>query len=343
MNTRHVVLLTYGEPPSAAFGAQLKYSWRILLGLTRSVAPIPLPVLPIIALSRARFRRKLWSDERYTSPLEPITRAQAEGLTGALRAEAPEVDWRVHVAYEFRDPLLTDFIATLPGGEPVDIVPMYLANSAFTHELSRRTIAQWNRTRGKGRGAPVRVLPPLDEEVLAALGARHVLRQLEARGIRPGADRALVLAAHGTLLEPPRPIETGRGPTECVAAGITAALRSHFGMIQIGWLNHVYGGQWTEPAADVALRMVTEAGFRSVIYYPFGFLADNAESELEGRIALRTQPGLAATHLACMNASPDLMAALARQVAAEAGAGGREARGEPAARERRAAGAGGSD
>jgi protoheme ferro-lyase len=232
----------------------------------------------------------------------------------------------------------------LPGGEPVDIVPMYLADTAFTHELSRRTIEHWSRTRGKGRRAPVRVLPPMDEEVLAELGARHVLRQLAALGVRTGTDRALVLAAHGTLLEPPRPIETGRVPTERIAAGIARRLRSDFGMIQIGWLNHVYGGRWTEPAADVALRMAAEAGYRSVVYYPFGFLADNAESELEGRIALRTQPGLHATHLACMNAAPEFMAALARQVAGEAGGTPRQAAdaGVPAeARETRQACAGG--
>ena len=41
MSERHVVLITYGEPPTASFAAQLRYSWRILLGLTRSVAPIP--------------------------------------------------------------------------------------------------------------------------------------------------------------------------------------------------------------------------------------------------------------------------------------------------------------
>ena len=54
--TRHVVLVTYGEPTTASFSEQLVYSWRILLGLTRTVAPIPRPLLPVIALSRARGR-----------------------------------------------------------------------------------------------------------------------------------------------------------------------------------------------------------------------------------------------------------------------------------------------
>ena len=53
---RHAILVTYGEPRSPAFIEQLVYSWRILLGLTRSVADIPAPLVPIIALSRARAR-----------------------------------------------------------------------------------------------------------------------------------------------------------------------------------------------------------------------------------------------------------------------------------------------
>src|SRR5204862_7559561 len=32
--SHHVILLTYGEPPTASFVDQLVYSWRILLGLT---------------------------------------------------------------------------------------------------------------------------------------------------------------------------------------------------------------------------------------------------------------------------------------------------------------------
>jgi hypothetical protein len=66
---RHVVLITYGEPPTPDYFVQLKYSWRILLGLTRAVAPIPAVALPIIALSRARLRNLMWTAERYGSPL----------------------------------------------------------------------------------------------------------------------------------------------------------------------------------------------------------------------------------------------------------------------------------
>src|SRR5262245_39571589 len=102
---RHVVLVTYGEPPTPPFVDQLVYSWRILLGLTRTVAPIPAPLVPLIAWSRGRGRHRLWTRQRYASPLEPITARQAAGLGDTLTSLDPGADWRVHVAYEFRRPL----------------------------------------------------------------------------------------------------------------------------------------------------------------------------------------------------------------------------------------------
>ena len=71
---------------------------------------------------------------------------------------------------------------------------------------------------------------------------------------------------------------------------------------------------------DDALAQVAGAGFRKAVYFPFGFLADNAETELEGRVALRKQPRLEALHLPCLNDSPRLIGALGDAlVGAEAG------------------------
>ena len=69
------------------------------------------------------------------------------------------------------------------------------------------------------------------------------------------------------------------------------------------------------------------AGIPRVVYYPYGFLADNAESELEGRIALAAHPAIAARHLPCLNDSAPLLAAIADQVRV------RRRRGLPASRE----------
>ena len=309
--TRHVVLVTYGEPPTPAFVDQLVYSWRILVGLTRTVAPIPRPVLPVIALSRARGRRASWREHDYLSPLEPVTERQARQMRETLVAADPAVDWQVQVAYEFRQPLLAEVLAAIPHDEPVSVVPMYAADSAFTHALSRTTAAAHQRTSGRTR--PVHVAGALDAETLAELSAAHVLDETPAGEWR-GPDVALVLAAHGTVLDPPTPIDTGLAATETLRRAIASRLAPQFGTVVNGWLNHTRGGRWTDPPIEEALAHVVDGGFTRIVYYPYGFLADNAESELEGRVALQALSGVESLHLPCLNESAALVEALARQV-----------------------------
>ncbi|MEP7118522.1 MAG: ferrochelatase, partial [Acidobacteriota bacterium] len=280
--TRHVVLATYGEPPTASFIDQLAYSWRILLGLTRKVAAIPRPVLPIIALSRARGRRALWRAHDYGSPLEAITELQATALQAHLGAASTDDTWRVHVGYEYRRPLVADVLAALPGDEAAFIVPLYAADSAFTHELTREAV--------DGQRRQASVLRAFAPDVLARASAEHVLTLLAEKPAWHGERVALVLAAHGTVLNPPTPIDTGLVATEALCNAIRTQLAGHFGMVVNGWLNHARGGQWTDPPIEVALEHVVAAGFTKVVYYPYGFLGDNAESELEGRLALQQQP-----------------------------------------------------
>lgn len=311
MTSQHLVLTTYGEPPSPNFTEQLVYSWRILQGLTRTVADIPQAAIPFIALSRAHGRRRMWKKNDYMSPLEPITEAQAAAVRDALAQSAPG-EWVVHVAYEFRRPLLQDVLSTIPDDDPVWIAPMYAADSAFTHELSRQAAAApTGRSARRGR---TEVLPALDLDHLADISAAHVLSQLGQGDTGPAT--ALVLAAHGTLLEPARPIDTGRCATERLYGAIRARLSTHFGLILNGWLNHTRGGRWTEPPIDETLQRVSQAGFTNVVYYPFGFLADNAESQLEGQLAAVTRPDLQVRFLPCLNDTMPLAAALVRQIAA---------------------------
>lgn len=301
---RHVVLATYGEPQDPAFLPQLAYSWRILLNLTRKVAAIPRPLLPVIASVRAHGRRRTWRMHAYSSPLEPITAAQATGLHAHLAAAAPEIDWRVHVAYEYRTPLVGDVLRRLPAHEPVWVTSLYAADSAFTHQLSRDAAA--------GRAGATHVLGALAPELLGAISADHV-RASTADPAWHGPGTALVLAAHGTVLEPPRPIDTGQAATEALSRAIADRLRDRFGLVVHGWLNHTRGGRWTEPPIEEALASVERAGFRRVVYFPFGFLGDNAESQLEGRIAL-ANTSLEALHLPCLNDSLAFLAALGAQI-----------------------------
>lgn len=309
----HVIVVTYGEPPTPSCAAQLAYSWHILVGLTRTIAAIPRAALPFVALARAHTRGRLWRRWSYESPLEAITRLQAEALRRALAEAAPGEAWSTHVAYEFRHPRLPEVLEALPAAGAVCVVPMYVADSAFTHELSRQVVRRVQQDRSvPADGRRVCVLPALEPETLARISAEHVLRHVAA-DFR-GPDVALVLAAHGTLLDPPRPLETGRAETERLGELIAARLRRCYGLVARGWLNHTRGGRWTEPPIAEALRHVRRRGFTKVAYFPYGFLADNAESQLEGRLALAAEPALQASVVPCLNQEPALAHALAAQV-----------------------------
>jgi len=312
--TRHVILVTYGEPPTPGFGEQLVYSWRILVGLTRTVAPIPRVLLPMIALARARGRGQLWRTHQYSSPLEPITARQASLLEASLADASNGERLRVHVAYEFRAPLLDDVLAGLPEGEPAIVVPMYAADSAFTHNLSRGIADAHSRVAGR----PVRVMDAVEAEHLALISAQHVMALTADASEWRGSKVAVLLSAHGTVLDPPRPIDTGLAATEVLRRAITDRLSPHFGQVVNGWLNHTRGGRWTDPPVEKALHDLVAAGFKRVVYFPYGFLADNAESQLEGRVALAAWPELRALHLPCLNESSALAGVLARQILAAA-------------------------
>jgi protoheme ferro-lyase len=242
-----------------------------------------------------------------------LTARQADELRAALTALHPSTDWRVRVAYEFRAPLIGDVLAALPADEPAVVVPMYAADSDFTHALSRAVVADIAHSRSF-RGQ-IQVLPALDGNQLGEIASAHVLAAVQTREGWHGDDVALVLAAHGTLVEPSRPIDTGLEATEQLCDTIRTRLAGRFGLIVNGWLNHTRGGRWTEPAVDDALRHVAAAGLRRVVYFPYGFLADNAESQLEGRLALRARAELESWHLPCLNESPLLIDALSHGIA----------------------------
>jgi protoheme ferro-lyase len=305
---KHIVLVTYGEPTSPSFVEQLVYSWRILLGLTRTVADIPAPLIPVIALSRARGRNAMWRKNGYSSPLEPITLAQAAQLRNALVRQSND-GWQIHVAYEFREPLLSTMLRRLPAEEAVIVVPMYAADSAFTHALSRTTVEGFDAR----RPATTVVLPPIDVDRLAEASARHVMHNMNSDDERNPAT-ALVLAAHGTLLKPAKPIDTGLEATEKLRLGIENRLAPSFGMVQNGWLNHSRGGKWTDPPIEEALKRVYDAGYRDVVYYPYGFLADNAETQLEGQLAVEAFPDMRVRFIPCLNGSSELAELIASQV-----------------------------
>jgi protoheme ferro-lyase len=87
-------------------------------------------------------------------------------------------------------------------------------------------------------------------------------------------------------------------------------------MVARGWINHGRGARWTVPSIGDALKRVGEAGFTEVVYYPYGFLADNADSQLQGQLAAAAHPQLKVRFVPCLNGSSALADAIASDIVA---------------------------
>lgn len=324
MNIIDAVLITYGEPPGASFLEQWRYSNRILMKLTRRVAPIPKFVVPLLGAWRGYTRIKTWRAENYVSPLEEITQRQAVCLRKALGEHGDEYTWRVHVAYEFRDPSLEMVLQSLVNqkSERLILLPMYLAISDFTSGISQRDFQQFQQQNGRLLPEAKTVTFRKCHLEISRIQAEFIRQQIQALGWSPDRCRqaGLLLGCHGTVMTPPPGIaDAGYCDTKQAYDNLERELQSEFQSVAIGWLNHRLGGEWTSPTLEASARAMLEGGIREFVYFPFGFLADNAETQLEGRVALRNLGIESYCHLPCVNDDAVFMNFVAGRVVEEAG------------------------
>ncbi|MGC9328885.1 MAG: ferrochelatase [Candidatus Hinthialibacter sp.] len=317
-----VVLITYGEPEANSFLEQWKFSNRILFKLTRLVAPIPKAAVPLIGAWRGYGRRKTWREERYISPLETITRRQADFTQKALNARNDGNAWRVHIAYEFRRPSLDEVLRQIrdQACEQLILVPMYLPISDFTSGISQRDFQRFQEANGRPLPEARMVVFRSCHREISHVMADYVRRQLENLGIM-GEQRkeyGLLLGCHGTVMTPPPGIsDAGYCDTKQAYDNLEEELKPEFKSVAIGWLNHRLGGEWTSPTLHASVQTMLDQGIENLIYFPFGFLADNAETQLEGRMILRDLGVEKYHHLPCVNDDPKFMEFLVERIMQE--------------------------
>lgn len=321
--TIDVILLTYGEPETSAFREQWRYSNRILNKLTRLVAPIPKFAVPWLGAYRGLTRMRLWREKNYRSPLEPLTHRQAQRLREELAGYADGREWRVRVAYEFRDPCLKNVLKDLLVEKPehIVLVPLYLPISDFTTEISRRDYHRFQEKHGRPLPEPGMVTFRVCHRELAAVSAVYLREQVAQRGIDEAGKKetGLLLGCHGTVMTPPPGIQdAGYCDTKQMYDDLEELLAPEFKAVGIGWLNHRLGGEWTRPTLEESAKAMLEQGIRQFVYYPFGFLADNAETQLEGQTVLNDLGITEYHHIPCMNDDPQFIRFLAGKIVEEA-------------------------
>ena len=313
--TVHVVLVTFGEPERASYLQQLIYSWRILKSLTTRIDSIPKAIVPLIAIYRGWTRTVAWWRESYRSPLEPITRQQARDLQAALGQA--KTSFQVSVAYDFRRPLVQDVLSSieLKSNDQLVAVPMYVADSDFTSG----NVADLLASDALGTGGERRMLYSLESLLpeLAGVMAEHVRECVSGHGwdAQTLEQTGLILGTHGTLPHPPPSVrETGIHATLDLYIRLRRELVGDYRSMSIAWLNHVRGGKWTQPELSRVIERMREKGIRRFVYYPFGFVADNAETELEGRAAFAEYDDIDLIHVPCVNSAPAFIQLLAASI-----------------------------
>jgi len=319
MTTTHVILLTYGEPPVTAFREQWRYSNRILSRLTRLVAPIPPIAVPLIGAWRGYRRSRLWTRMKYASPLESITERQAQGIQRELNELEPNMDWRVRLAYEFRDPDLPAVLSQIRLEDCPNIIlaPLYVAACDFTSEISQRDYERFQERHGAPLPEGKWIIFRSHLRDLARIMSNHVRAESDRFRVDAEARKqtGLLLGCHGTVIYPPPGItDTGYPDTFQLYQLLEQLLAPEFKAVAIGWLNHQLGGEWTSPSLDVSARKMLEEGITRFVYFPFGFLGDNAETQLEGRMVLESVGISSYHHLPCLNDRPEFLHYLAKQI-----------------------------
>jgi ferrochelatase len=180
--------------------------------------------------------------------------------------------------------------------------------------------------------APARVIARLwDDSRFLAVNLAHLFSQLElpARATRC----ALVLVLHGTLVRDGRgrvpAFHTGLEETKTYAARLREAIatdaRTPFARIEVAFLNHDVGGEWTRPTLSEVLEDLAADGVDAVAAYPCEYLVDGSDTVGKVAAILRGGPIAISQRVACLNDSPAFIDYLALRVE-EALAGGEDAR-----------------
>jgi ferrochelatase len=315
-----VLCLTYGEPPTNDWLTQTAYSFSILKRLTLRVAPIPKYILPVIAAKRGRFRSRMFRAENWHSPLEDISRRQVAALQKELSAARPDVEFNVRLVLEFRKPYIWTILKQMFSAPPDEMVilPLYVADSNFTSGVSKADLQDFTaKLDGPNPLPPPRYVEGFGyDERAGKLLADFIWSHCERAGWTEDKTRqsVLILGAHGTIIRLPKHIESGARETRILYGNVRKHLRTKFRSIRIGWLNHTLGGTWTFPAVTEAAGESQQSGIRNVVYLPFGFLADNGETELEGRQQLGEFQWDDMLYLPCPNDNPALITLLTKRV-----------------------------
>jgi ferrochelatase len=316
-----VLVATYGEVEQLSLRSLYPSSWRILQLITSRIANLPLPLKAFIALMRSLRRKREWKKLGYRPKLAQINRAQMQALAKRLdtikQLSGRKIEFVVRDAYYFIEPYYEDVLNEVKAScHAVIVVPMIPIESEFACGVGCALALEHF---GDSVFERVRVIKHLwNNEEFIKLCVNRIFEKYERRQER---KVGLALVAHGTLIKDTKgrelKINTGYKETlmfyERLKTAIEHDTRNRFASVKLGAMNHKFGGTWMPQTLERALEEFQTEGIEEVAVFPFGFLADNSEADLEAVMQVRAA-GYPMQYIPCLNDSPGFMDWLAKRV-----------------------------
>jgi ferrochelatase len=324
-----VVLVTYGEVERPAVWTLIPSSRKIVRTVTRQIVTLPDWFIRALGDYRAVKHYLNWQVNRYRSRLVAINRSQKEGVASELSRSrklgeagiSVDVDEAYYFVPPYLETVLEKYRSSMDG---VVVVPMIPVESSFSCGVACQMAID---AYGEALFGKVHVMHSLwKHEELYRIYLDYLFRSLKP-GMSPAGGRkpALVLVIHGTIVRDrkgnPPSVFTGLEETyaffRIMRERILADPRNPFGEVKLGCLNHTAGGEWTPDTAEKALVELREAGVDSVAMFPFGYFADNSETDYEAKRQLEASGISRTQYIHCINESPEFYRWLARLIEKE--------------------------
>lgn len=327
-----VVLVTYGEVEHLSVRTLWPSSRKIIDVITRKIVRLPKLLIYMIADYRSARHYIDWTLHRYRSRLVEINRKQARNLQSGLQLDprfAENADGvEVADAYYFVHPSLEETLERFDkGNDGVVIVPMIPVESAFSCGPACQMVID---RFGEDHLGKMRVVRGLwKDDALHRIYLDHLFALLPAswKSTERMKKQGLVLVIHGTIVRNRKGLKpsvfTGLDETmaffRLMRDKVMADPRNVFDEVKLGCLNHNRGGEWTHETAELALEEFASEGFSAVAMFPFGYFADNSETDYEAKKSLERSPFERKHYIPCINDSPAFASWLASRVVAEIG------------------------
>jgi len=309
------VIVTYGEVEKLTLRNLWPSSRRIVKVITRQIVKVPILLIYLIADYRSTRHYIDWRLHNYESTLVATHRAQTMSISSLIRrsghAIVSSVDIDVFDAYYFVPPYFEDTLSALQDEyDGVIVVPMIPVESAFSCGVACQIVRD---IYGDEKFEKVRLLNKLwQDESLHKIYAAYLFQQVDRGYIGKGSKNGLVLVIHGTLVRdragnPPK-VFTGLNETGEFFDMMKRLIMDHplniFHDVKQGCMNHTTGGEWTEETVQKAFQEFEDEGYDSVVMFPYGFFADNSETEYEAQTLLKKSPFRYKQYIRCINNFP---------------------------------------